>query len=77
MRWVAVGTGKALEMGQKLTMSTFFLCMRQAQRRHYVKDGYGVHRTHRLCINDFVIVGPAEDPAGVKSLSAADAFNDA
>ena len=72
LRWVAVGTGKALEMGKNCDVDVLLVHAPSAEEA-YVRDGYAVHRTP-LMYNDFLIVGPPEDPAGIKSLSAADAF---
>ncbi|MCF7936724.1 MAG: substrate-binding domain-containing protein, partial [Synergistales bacterium] len=41
--------------------------------KQYVEDGYGVDRKE-IMFNDFVIIGPPEDPAGVEGMSAAEAM---
>lgn len=69
---VAVGTGKALRMGQEGNADVLLTHAPQAERA-LVEAGDVVD--YRLVMyNDFVIVGPAEDPAGVR---AADRATDA
>jgi tungstate transport system substrate-binding protein len=70
---IAVGTGKALKLGQNGDVDVV-LVHAPAAEAAFVKAGYGVDR-HAVMYNDFVILGPANDPAGVrKSSSAADAM---
>jgi len=66
---IAVGTGKALEMGRRGDVDLVFVHAREAENQ-FVKDGYGLER-HEVMYNDFVIVGPADDPAGVSGLTDA------
>ncbi len=70
---VAVGTGKALEMGRNGDADVLLVHAPGAEVE-FMQNGYGVDR--RLVMhNDFVIVGPADDPAGIRGLStAAEAF---
>lgn len=68
---VAVGTGQAMEMG-KNGDADVLLVHAEATEIQFVKDGYGVNR-HRVMYNDFIIVGPKEDPAGIKDAAGADA----
>ncbi len=60
---IAVGTGKALRMGRDGDVDVVLVHARPAEER-FVAEGYGVER-HPVMHNDFVIVGPADDPAGV------------
>ncbi|MBI4570338.1 MAG: substrate-binding domain-containing protein [Chloroflexi bacterium] len=61
---VAVGTGQALEMGRRGDADVL-LVHAPAAEEEFVAEGYGVNR--RLVMhNDFVVVGPADDPAGVR-----------
>lgn len=60
---IAVGTGQALEMGRRGDADALFTHDPDAEAA-FVAAGYGVNR--RLVMhNDFVIVGPPQDPAGV------------
>ncbi len=68
---VAVGTGQAMEMG-KNGDADVLLVHAEATEIQFVKDGHGVNR-HRVMYNDFIIVGPKEDPAGIKAAAGADA----
>lgn len=62
---VAVGTGQALELARRGD-ADLVLVHDRPQEDQFVKDGYGVERRD-LMWNDFVVVGPAEDPAGIRN----------
>ena len=62
VRVVAQGTGQALETGLRGDADVVFVHAR-AQEEAFVAQGYGVQRLD-VMYNDFVIVGPADDPAG-------------
>ncbi|TVR08433.1 MAG: sulfate transporter [Salinarimonadaceae bacterium] len=64
VRVVAQGTGQALETGRRGDADVVFVHAR-AQEERFVAEGYGVAR-FGVMYNDFVIVGPADDPAGIK-----------
>jgi len=64
VRVVAVGTGQALDMGRRGDADVLFVHDRQAEEK-LVAEGFGIKRTD-VMYNDFVIVGPQGDPAGVK-----------
>lgn len=63
---IAVGTGKALRMGQDGDVDVV-LVHAPAAEKHFVASGHGVER-HPVMYNDFVILGPANDPAGLKGV---------
>ncbi len=63
VRVVAQGTGQALETGRRGDADVVFVHSRVAEEA-FVADGYGVERVD-VMYNDFVIVGPADDPAGI------------
>ena len=63
-RVVAVGTGQALDMGRRGDADVVFVHDRVAEEK-FVGEGFGVKR-FPVMYNDFVIVGPRADPAGVK-----------
>jgi tungstate transport system substrate-binding protein len=70
---VAVGTGQALKLGQDGNADVVLVHAR-AQEDKFVADGWGVDRRD-VMYNDFIIVGPTQDPAGIKGLTmAADAL---
>ena len=67
---IAVGTGKALELGRRGDVDVVLVHAKPAEET-FVADGYGVAR-HEIMYNDFIIVGPPEDSAGVRDMQAAD-----
>ena len=69
VRVVAVGTGAALRLGERGDADVVMVHARAAEDR-FVAAGYGVERRD-VMYNDFVIVGPGADPAGVRGLSDA------
>lgn len=66
---IAVGTGEALELGRR-TDADVLLVHAPAAESAFVADGYGLER-RPVMYNDFVIVGPADDPATVRGLTDA------
>lgn len=72
LQWVAVGTGKALELGKNCDVDVLLVHAPGAEKK-YVEEGYGINR-REVMYNDFVIIGPKDDPAQVKGLSASDAL---
>jgi len=70
---VAVGSGEAMKMGQQCNADVLLVHSPSAEK-DFMTNGYGSDR--RLVMhNDFVVVGPAADPAGIKgSATAIDAF---
>ena len=63
VRVIAVGTGQALKLGENGDADVL-LVHDKAGEMKFVKQGYGVDR-REVMYNDFVIVGPASDPAGI------------
>ena len=64
VRVVAVGTGQAIELARNGDADVLFV-HHEPSEEQFVADGFGVER-HEVMYNDFVIVGPASDPAGIK-----------
>jgi tungstate transport system substrate-binding protein len=60
---IAVGTGKALRMGQDGDVDVVLVHAPEAEQS-FVDAGYGLKR-HDVMYNDFIIVGPVDDPASV------------
>ncbi|MFW6415300.1 MAG: substrate-binding domain-containing protein [Thermodesulfobacteriota bacterium] len=73
LKWTAVGTGKALEIGRNCDVDVLLVHAPRVEKR-YVKNGYGVDRT-QIMYNDFVIIGPSEDPANIRGKSVNRALN--
>ena len=65
---IAVGTGKALRLGQEGDVDIVLVHARAAEDA-FVEGGYGVNRTD-VMYNDFIIVGPKSDPAGAATSSS-------
>ena len=65
-RVVALGTGQALDVGRRGDADVVFVHDRAAEER-FVADGFGGPRRH-VMFNDFVITGPAADPARIAGL---------
>jgi tungstate transport system substrate-binding protein len=61
---VAQGTGQALESGRRGDADVVFVHA-TAQEEKFVADGFGVQR-FAVMYNDFVLIGPKEDPAKIK-----------
>jgi len=61
---IAVGTGQAIEMGEAGDVDVILVHSRAAEDK-FVEEGYGVDRRD-VMYNDFLIIGPADDPAGIK-----------
>jgi tungstate transport system substrate-binding protein len=66
VRVVALGTGQALDVGRRGDADVVFVHDRAAEER-FVAEGFGGPRQH-VMFNDFVIIGPAADPARVAGL---------
>jgi len=64
-----VGTGKALRMGRDGDVDIVLVHAANAEKK-FINKGYGVNR-RQVMYNDFVIVGPASDPAGIKGIKNA------
>lgn len=69
VKTVAVGTGQALEMGKSGNADLLFVHAPPSEKE-FMDGGYGSER-YLVMHNDFVIVGPADDPAGIKGVPAA------
>lgn len=66
---IAVGTGQALELGANGDVDVVLVHSR-AREDEFVADGDGLNRLE-VMYNDFVIVGPKDDPAGIAGLATA------
>ena len=72
LKIIAVGTGQALEMGTR-GEADVLLVHAPAAEEELVKSGDAINR-QKIMYNDFILVGPAEDPAKIKALSVAEAL---
>ncbi|MEL6516097.1 MAG: substrate-binding domain-containing protein [Pseudomonadota bacterium] len=70
---LVVGTGQALRLGRAGDVDAILVHSRAAEEG-FVADGFGPHR-REIMFNDFVLVGPSADPAGLGTVTtAANAF---
>ena len=69
VKLIAVGTGRALEMGRRGDADVLLVHAPESEEE-FVAGGYGVNR-QRVMHNDFVILGPESDPAGLRSANDA------
>ena len=71
VRVVAKGTGQAIKEAENGDADVLFVHDKESEEK-FVADGFGVKRFD-VMYNDFIIVGPASDPAGIKGLKDAPA----
>jgi tungstate transport system substrate-binding protein len=68
VKTIAVGSGQAMAMGQKGEADVLLVHSPEAERK-FIAEGYGISR--RLIMhNDYIIVGPSEDPAKIKGVKS-------
>ena len=72
VRVVALGTGQALDIGRRGDADVLFVHDEAAEEK-FVAEGFGLAR-RAVMFNDFVIVGPKTDPAGVNGKDVVDAL---
>ena len=71
---LVVGTGQALRLGQAGDVDAILVHSKAAEEA-FVADGYGTHR-REIMYNDFVLIGPADDPAQIaQATTAAEALS--
>lgn len=66
---IVVGSGEALELGRRKDVDVL-LTHAPAAELDFVRDGFGLERTPFM-YNDFLVLGPAEDPAGLREAAGA------
>ena len=66
VRVVAVGTGQAIKLAMNGDADVLFVHHKPSEQK-FVAEGYGVER-FEVMYNDFVVVGPKSDPAGVNGM---------
>jgi tungstate transport system substrate-binding protein len=72
LKWVSTGTGKALEHGKNCDVDVLLVHAPAAELK-MVEEGFALDR-RQIMYNDFVILGPKNDPAGVRGTSVAEAL---
>ncbi|MFA3916563.1 substrate-binding domain-containing protein [Ruegeria hyattellae] len=66
---LVVGTGQALRLGRAGDVDAILVHSRDAEEA-FLAEGYGTHR-REIMYNDFVLVGPSNDPAGIADAETA------
>jgi len=66
LRYIAAGSGELLALGRRGDLDVLLAHSPDAERE-FVEAGYGLER-HRVMENDFIIVGPPSDPAGIRGM---------
>lgn len=61
---IAVGTGKALQMGKDGEADILLVHAKESEEE-FVAEGHGLER-HDVMYNDFILVGPGDDPLNLK-----------
>ena len=64
VKWVGTGTGKALKLGENCDADVLLVHAPAAEKK-FVEAGFGINR-REVMYNDFVVIGPNADPAGIK-----------
>lgn len=68
VKTIAVGSGQAMAMGQKGEADVLLVHSPDAEKK-FITEAYGINR--RLVMhNDYIIVGPSEDPAKIKGIKS-------
>jgi len=68
VKTIAVGSGQAMAMGQKGEADVLLVHSPAAEQK-FIADGFGVNRK-LVMHNDYIIVGPADDPAKIKGMKS-------
>ena len=64
LKWTATGTGKALKLGENCDVDILLVHAPSAEKI-FVEKGFGCDR-REIMYNDFIVIGPRGDPAGIK-----------
>ena len=72
VRVISVGSGKAMKLGENGDVDVVLVHSR-ADEEKFVAAGYGVNRRD-VMYNDFIVVGPKSDPAGIRGSDVLTAF---
>ena len=72
IRWIATGTGKALKLGENCDVDVLLVHAPQAEQE-FVDKGFGIDR-QEIMYNDFVLIGPPEDPAKIMGKEVSEAL---
>lgn len=72
LKWTATGTGKALKLGENCDVDILMVHAPPAEAK-FIEERFGTDR-REIMYNDFVIIGPPDDPADIKGKSISEAL---
>lgn len=72
LRWIATGTGNALKLGENCDVDVLMVHAPDEEGK-FVAAGLGIDR-REIMYNDFVLIGPAADPGGIRGKSVKDSL---
>lgn len=72
IKWTATGTGKALALGASCDVDVLLVHAPAAEKK-YIAEGFGKDRKE-IMYNDFIIIGPENDPAAIKGKTVVEAL---
>jgi tungstate transport system substrate-binding protein len=72
LKWTATGTGKALKLGETCDVDVLLVHAPEVEKK-FVEKGFGSDR-REVMYNDFVMIGPATDPAKIKGKTVNDSL---
>jgi tungstate transport system substrate-binding protein len=70
--WTSTGTGKALKLGENCDVDVLLVHAPQSEI-NFVDSGFGINR-NQIMYNDFVLIGPPNDPAKIKGKNVTEAL---
>jgi len=73
LRWISTGTGKAIKLGENCDVDVLIVHAPQSEK-NFVDKGFGIDR-RQVMYNDFILIGPPEDPAEIKGKRVAEALH--
>jgi tungstate transport system substrate-binding protein len=73
LKWIAVGTGKALKMGENCDVDLLLVHAPESEKK-FVEEGFGTDR-REIMYNDFILIGPKSDPAEINGKSTGEALS--
>lgn len=72
LKWTATGTGKAIKLGENCDVDVLLVHAPGAEKV-FLEKGFGQER-REIMYNDFVVIGPESDPAGIKGKTISEAL---
>ena len=72
IKWISTGTGKALKLGENCDVDVLLVHAPQAEI-DFIDKGFGIDR-REIMYNDFVLIGPTDDPANISGKTVSEAL---